>query len=541
MARLGLGPDQAGATIALTRVLVADRLSPTALAIFRERGVEADAKPGLSREGLLEIVGDYDAIVVRSATKLTADVISAAKSLKIIGRAGIGVDNIDVPAATAAGVIVMNTPFGNSITTAEHTVALMMALARDIPAANASTQAGRWEKDRFVGTELCGKMLGVIGAGNIGSIVADRARGLKMKVVAYDPYLSAERAATLGIEKLPLEDLLARADIVSLHVPLTPETRNIISADALGRMKRGARLINCARGGLVDERALKSALDSGHLKGAALDVFEEEPARTNILFGDEKVIATPHLGAASEEAQEKVAVQIAEQISDYLLTGAIANALNSPSITAEEAFVTGPWIALAEKLGAFAGQLAESGYDSVRILYEGTPARLNTAALTQAALAGLLKPSLADVNMINAPVRARERGVRISETRRDGHGVYEGYIRIAVESEGFAHDVAGTVFSDGRPRLIQVKGINLEAEFATHMLYVTNEDKPGFIGRLGTVLGDAQVNIASFALGRSAPGADAVALLEVDSKPGEKILSAIRGLPLVRQVRTLAF
>jgi D-3-phosphoglycerate dehydrogenase len=525
----------------LTRVLVADRLSPAALAIFRDRGVEADAKPGLSKESLLEIVGNYDAIAVRSATKLTADVIGAAKSLKVIGRAGIGVDNIDVAAATAAGVIVMNTPFGNSITTAEHTIALMMALARDIPAANASTQAGRWEKDRFVGTELSGKTLGVIGAGNIGSIVADRAHGLKMKVLAYDPYLSAERAATLGIEKLSLEDLLARADFVSLHVPLTAETRNIISADAIARMKRGARLVNCARGGLIDERALKAALNSGHLKGAALDVFEEEPATSSILFGDEKVIATPHLGAASEEAQEKVAVQIAEQISDYLLTGAIANALNSPSISAEEAHVTGPWISLAEKLGAFAGQLAESGYDSVRILYEGTPARLNTAALTQAALAGLLKPSLADVNLINAPVRARERGVRISETRRDAEGAYEGYIRVAAESEGFARDVAGTVFSDGRPRLIQVKGINLEAEFAAHMLYVTNEDRPGFIGRLGTVLGDAQVNIASFALGRSAPGADAIALLEVDSEPGENVLSTIRSLPLVRQVRTLAF
>ncbi|MGH6876531.1 MAG: NAD(P)-dependent oxidoreductase, partial [Rhizomicrobium sp.] len=297
----------------------------------------------------------------------------------------------------------------------------------------------------------------------------------------------------------------------------------------------------CARGGLVDEHALKAAIESGQLKGAALDVFAEEPARTNILFGDERVIATPHLGAASEEAQEKVAVQIAEQISDYLLTGAIANALNSPSITAEEAHLIRPWIALAEKLGAFAGQLTGSGYDSVHILYDGTPSGLNTAALTQAALAGLLKPALADVNMINAPIRARERGVRISETRRDAQGAYEGYIRIVVAAEGLARDVAGTVFSDGRARLIQVKGINLEAEFAPHMLYVTNEDKPGFIGRLGTVLGDAQVNIAAFAFGRCAPGADAIALLEVDSEPDETVLSTIRRLPLVRQVRTLAF
>jgi D-3-phosphoglycerate dehydrogenase len=313
----------------------------------------------------------------------------------------------------------MNAPFGNSITTAEHTIALLMALARDLPAANASTHSGRWEKDRFVGTELYGKTLGIVGAGNIGAIVADRAKGLKMKVIAYDPYLPHERANNLGIEKVELNDLLARSDFVSLHVPLTPETRNIISADALARMKQGARLINCARGGLVDEKALKSALDSGHLKGAALDVFEEEPARTHVLFGDERIIATPHLGASSMEAQEKVAIQIAEQISEFLLTGAIANALNSPAISAEDAHRARPWLVLAERLGALAGQLTESGILSVHLVYEGTPNSLNTAALTQAALAGLLKCTLAGVNMVNALLRARERGIVIEETRRD--------------------------------------------------------------------------------------------------------------------------
>ncbi len=525
----------------MPKVLIADKLSPSALAAFSNRGIDADARPGISKVALLAIIGDYDAVVVRSATRLTADIIQAAKKLKIIGRAGIGVDNIDVDAATAAGVIVMNAPFGNSITTAEHTIALLMALARDIPAANVSTHSGKWEKDRFVGTELYGKTLGIIGAGNIGAIVADRARGLKMKVIAYDPYLPHERAAHLGIEKVEFNDLLVRSDFVSLHVPLTPETRNIISAESIARMKEGARLINCARGGLVDEQALKSALDLGHLKGAALDVFEEEPTRNHVLFGDERVIATPHLGASSTEAHEKVAVQIAEQISDFLLTGAIANALNSPAISAEDAHRARPWIVLAERLGAFAGQLTETGILSVQIICEGTPNSLNRAALTQAAIAGLLKCTLAGVNMVNAPLRARERGIRIEETHRDRQGAYEGYIKLAITAEGLNRDVAGTVFSDGRPRLIQIKGIDLDAEFAPHMLYVTNEDKPGFIGKLGTLLGDAGINIASFALGRSAPGADAIALVEVDGGIAEDILARIRDLPLVKQAKALAF
>jgi D-3-phosphoglycerate dehydrogenase / 2-oxoglutarate reductase len=525
----------------MPKVLIADKLSPAALAIFKERGVEADVKTGLAKEELLRIVGDYDGIAIRSATKITAEVIQAAKKLKVVGRAGIGVDNVDIPAATAAGVIVMNTPFGNSITTAEHAIALMMALARELPAANASTHAGKWEKNRFMGAELYGKTLGLIGAGNIGSIVADRAKGLKMKVIAYDPYLSADRAADLGIEKVELNDLLARADFITLHTPLTQETRNIISAEAIQRMKKGARLINCARGGLVDEGALRAALDSGHLAGAALDVFEEEPAKSNPLFGSDKVVATPHLGAATAEAQENVALQVAEQISDYLLTGAITNALNMPSITAEEAHKVKPWIALAERLGLFAGQLTDTSILGVDILYEGTASELNTRALTQAALAGLLKPALEDVNMVNAPIVAKERGIKVSETRRDRLGIYEGYVKVTVHADGLTRSVAGTVFSDGRPRLIQIKDINLDAEFAPHMLYVTNEDKPGFIGRLGTALGNAQVNIAAFALGRSAPGADAIALVQVDGPLSEGVLAEIRKLPLVKQAKALAF
>jgi len=526
----------------MPKVLIADKLSPAAVAIFKMRGIEADVKTGLPKEELLKIVDQYDGIAIRSATKITADVIKLAKKLKVVGRAGIGVDNVDIPAATAAGIIVMNTPFGNSITTAEHAIALMMALARDLPVANASTHAGKWEKNRFMGVELYGKTLGLIGAGNIGGIVADRAKGLKMHVVAYDPYLSAERAVELGVEKTELNDLLARADFITLHTPLTNETRNIISADAINKMKKGVRLINCARGGLVDEAALKVALDAGHVAGAALDVFAEEPAKANILFGHEKVVATPHLGASTEEAQENVALQVAEQIADYLLTGAITNALNMPSINAQEAALVRPWIALAEKLGAFAGQLTETSLQAVEILYEGTAAALNQRALTQAALAGLLKPQLAEVNMVNAPVVAKERGIKVSETRRDRQGIYEGYIKVtATLDDGSTRRVAGTVFSDGRPRLIQVKDINLDAEFAPHMLYVVNEDKPGFIGRLGTLLGEAKVNIANFTLGRAAPGADAIALVEVDGEVAEKVLADIRKLPLVRLAKALVF
>jgi D-3-phosphoglycerate dehydrogenase len=526
----------------MPKVLISDKLSDAALAIFKQRGVEADVKTGLSKDELIAIIGEYDGLAIRSATKVTAEVLKAAKKLKVVGRAGIGVDNVDIPAATAAGVIVMNTPFGNSITTAEHAIAMMMALARDIPAANASTQAGKWEKNRFMGVELYGKTLGLIGAGNIGSIVADRARGLKMHVVAYDPFLSAERAGNLGVEKVELADLLARADFITLHTPLTNDTRNIISADAINKMKKGVRIINCARGGLVDEAALKAALDSGHVAGAALDVFEEEPAKSNILFGNEKVIATPHLGASTAEAQENVALQVAEQIADYVLTGAITNALNMPSINAEEAQKMRPWISLAEKLGAFAGQVTSTSIQTVEILYEGVAAELNTRALTQAALLGLLKPTLSEVNMVNAPIVAKERGIKVSETRQPRQGVYEGYMKVTVTlADGSTRRVAGTVFADGRPRLIQARDINMDAEFAPHMLYVINEDKPGFIGKLGTLLGEAGVNIANFNLGRAAPGADAIALVTVDGPLDEKVLGAIRKLPHVCQANALAF
>jgi D-3-phosphoglycerate dehydrogenase len=525
----------------MPKVLISDSLSPAAIALFKERGVDAEMKAGLSKEELLSIIGEYDGLAIRSATKVTPELIKAAKNLKVVGRAGIGVDNVDIPAATAAGIIVMNTPFGNSITTAEHTIALMMAVARDIPAANASTHAGKWEKNRFLGVELYGKTLGLIGCGNIGSIVADRAKGLKMRVIAFDPYLSEERAADLGVEKVGLDELFPRADFITLHTPLTNETRNIISADSIAKMKKGARLINCARGGLADEEAVEAALESGQLAGAAFDVFVEEPAKSNSLFGNEKFVATPHLGASTSEAQENVALQVAEQISDYLLTGAVTNALNMPAISAEEAKKVRPWIELAERLGAFAGQLTETSIDSVEILFEGKAASLNTRALTQAALMGLLRPTLSEVNMVNAPIVAKERGIKISEIRRDQQGIYDAYIRLTLTTERQTRSVAGTVFSDGRPRLIQVKGINMDAEFAPRMLYVTNDDKPGFIGALGTLLGKAGVNIASFSHGRSGPNADAIALVEIDGEVDESVLGDIRKLSHVKQAKSLSF
>ena len=524
----------------MPRVLIADKLSPAAIEIFKQRGVDADVKTGLSKDELLKVIGDYDGLAVRSATKADKDVIAAAANLKVIGRAGIGVDNVDIPAATAGGIVVMNTPFGNSITTAEHAIAMMFALARQLPAADVSTQAGKWEKNRFMGVELYAKTLGLIGAGNIGSIVADRALGLKMKVVAYDPFLSPERAVEIGVEKVELEELLHRADVITLHTPLTDKTRNILSADNLAKTKKGVLLINCARGGLVDEKALRRLLDEGHVAGAAFDVFVEEPAKENILFGAENFIATPHLGASTNEAQENVALQVAEQMSDYLLTGAVTNALNSPSVTAEEAPRLKPFIALADKLGAFAGQMVDFGIKTIDIAYEGEVANLNAKPMTAAALAGVMRPMLAEINMVSAPAVAKERGIMVSESKQDESPIYESLIRITITTEKGKRSFAGSVLA-GTPRVIEVKGMDLDAPFGQTMLYVNNLDKPGFIGSLGAILADAGVNIATFNLGRVAAGEDAIALVGVDQEPSDELLTSIKALPHVKEARTLRF
>ncbi len=525
------------------KVLVSDALSETAVQIFRDRGVEVDYRPALGKdkEALAAIIGDYDGLAIRSATKVTARLLAAAPRLKVIGRAGIGVDNVDIPEATRRGVIVMNTPFGNSITTAEHTIAMMLAVARQIPEADASTRAGKWEKNRFMGTELFNKTLGVIGCGNIGSIVADRALGLKMKVLAYDPFLSDERAVKLGVTKVELDELLARSDFITLHVPLTDRTRNMLSAEALAATKPGVRIVNCARGGLIDEAALAEAIRSGHVAGAALDVFEVEPATDSPLFALPNVVCTPHLGASTTEAQENVALQVAEQMADYLLTGAVQNALNMPSVTAEEAAVMGPWLRLAGHLGAFVGQMTDDPIGAINVLYDGVAGTMNLQALDCAAIAGVMKAANPEVNMVSAPVIARERGIRLSTTRQEKSGIFDGYIKLSVVTDRFERSIAGTVFSDGKPRFIQIKGINIDAEIGRHMLYTTNADVPGIIGTLGTTMGRNGVNIANFTLGRSAPGKDAIALLYLDAPVPEPVRAELEATGLFRQVKALTF
>ena len=524
----------------MPKVLIADDLSPRALEIFRSRGVEVDVSVGLKKPDLIKVIAGYDGLAVRSATKADKDVIAAAKRLKIIGRAGIGVDNIDIPAATARGIVVMNTPFGNSITTAEHAIALLFAAARQIGAADASTQAGKWEKNRFMGVELYAKTLGLIGCGNIGALVAERAAGLKMKVIAYDPFLSAERAVKLGVEKVELDDLLARADAITLHTPLTDKTRNILSADALAKTRPGVIIVNAARGGLVDEVALRAGLESGHIAAACFDVFVTEPAKENILFGAPNFVATPHLGASTNEAQENVALQVAEQMSDFLLSGAVTNALNMPSITAEEAPRLKPFSALIEKLGSFAGQLSDEGIEAVEIEYEGDVAHLNTRPLTAIALAALMRPLIPDVNMVSAPDVLKQKGTPLTESKRETSPIYGALIRIRVKTGGHWRTLAGVV-NAGTAKIVEVKGMPLEADFHPVMLFVNNMDKPGFIGALGTMLGEANINIATFHLGRQAEGKEAIAIVGVDQVVPESLQQALRELSHVRYVKVLRF
>ncbi|OXT02622.1 phosphoglycerate dehydrogenase [Notoacmeibacter marinus] len=525
------------------RVLISDKLSNAAVQIFKDKGIDVDFQPdvGKDKEKLAEIIGNYDGLAIRSATKATEKLIEKATNLKVIGRAGIGVDNVDIPAASRKGIIVMNTPFGNSITTAEHAIAMMFALARQIPQANESTHAGKWEKSKFMGVEITGKTLGIIGAGNIGSIVASRAIGLKMNVVAFDPFLTQERATQIGVRKVELDELFARADFITLHTPLTDKTRAIIDAAAFAKMKDGVRIINCARGGLIVESDLVEALKSGKVAGAGLDVFEEEPAKENPLFGMDNVVCTPHLGASTSEAQENVALQVAEQMSDYLNTGAVTNAINMPSISAEEAPVLKPFVKLAEMLGSFVGQVTDSPIREVEIIFDGATAEMNTRALVSAAISGLMRPQMPEANMVSAPLLAKERGVIVSEVRRDKSGVFDGYIMLRVKANDTTRTVAGTVFSDGKPRFIQIKGINIDAEIGRHMVYTTNIDKPGFIGALGTTLGASGVNIANFQLGRKEAGGDAIALLYVDGPVSDEVIKKLTEQPQIIRAKPLSF
>ncbi|KRA82775.1 phosphoglycerate dehydrogenase [Altererythrobacter sp. Root672] len=523
------------------KVLISDKMDPNAARIFEERGCEVDVITGQTPEELKAIIGQYDGLAIRSSTKVTKEIIDAATNLKVIGRAGIGVDNVDIPYASSKGIVVMNTPFGNSITTAEHAIALMFALARQLPEANAQTQSGLWPKNGFMGVEVTGKTLGLIGAGNIGSIVADRAHGLRMKVVAYDPFLSPERAVEMGVEKVELDDLLARADFITLHTPLTDQTRNILSRENLAKTKKGVRIVNCARGGLIDEDALKELLDAGHIAGAALDVFVTEPAKEHALFGTPNFVATPHLGASTNEAQVNVALQVAEQLSDYLVSGGVTNALNVPSLSAEEAPKLKPYMALAEKLGSLVGQLTTGSVPRVSIHTEGHANELNIKPMVAAVLAGFLREQSDTVNMVNAPFLAKERGIEVREVRTEKEGDYHTLLRVSVKTDAGERSVAGTLFSNAEPRLVELFGIKVEAELAGHMMYIVNEDAPGFIGRIGTLLGENGINIGTFNLGRREAGGEAVLLLSVDGEVPADVVEKARSLPGVKRAKALSF
>ncbi len=525
----------------MVKVLISDSMSPLAAEIFQRRGIEVDVKTNLKPAELKAILGQYDGLAIRSSTKVTADLLGESGNLKVIGRAGIGVDNVDIPAATARGIVVMNTPFGNSITTAEHAIAMMFALARDIPTANASTHAGKWEKNRFMGVELFGKTLGVIGCGNIVSIVADRALGLKMKVVAFDPYLSEERARDLGVEKVELDELFKRADFITLHVPLTDQTKNIIDKNSIAKMKAGVRIINCARGGLIVEEDLKAALEMGKVGGAAIDVFPEEPAKENILFGLDTVVATPHLGASTNEAQVNVALQVADQMADYLLSGAVQNAINMPSVSAEDAPKLRPYMKLADQLGSFAGQVADGAIQKVKIEYCGHVHEVNHKPLTAIILKGLLAPSMETVNMVSAPAVAKERNIEVTEVTCEMLVEFQTLVRVTVTTEKGTRSVAGTLFAHNKPRLVEIRGIPIDAELGPNMLLIINEDKPGFIGALGTELGKMNINIATFHLGRDKPGGDAVALIEVDQSVAPAVVERVKALPHVVRAVPLSF
>lgn len=525
----------------MSKVLIADKMNPLAAEIFQKNGVEVDVKPGMSPEELIACIGDYDGLAIRSSTTVTAEVLAAAKNLKVIGRAGIGVDNVDVPEATKAGVIVMNTPFGNSITTAEHAIAMMFSLSRQIPQANTSTHAGKWEKSKFMGVELYNKTLGVVGCGNIGSIVIDRAQGLKMRIVGFDPFLTEERAEEMGIEKVELDELFARADFITLHVPKNDKTANLINKDSIAKMKDGVRIINCARGGIVNEADLKEALESGKVAGAALDVFAEEPAKENALFGLENLVATPHLGASTTEAQVNVAIQVAEQISDYLMKGAITNALNTASISAEDAPKLKPYMKLAEQLGSFAGQITEHAIKAIYVEYAGTVAELKTQPLTACVVAELLGKQMESVNYVNAMSVAESRGIKISETHSGSSNDWRSMINVKVVTEERERNVTGTLFTGREPRIVNIEGVPIEAALTGNMLFIRNDDKPGMIGGLGTILGDNGVNIADFRLGRQEGTGKAIALVTVDSNIEDQLFDQIEAMPQIEKATHLKF
>lgn len=522
------------------KVLVSDNILPKGVEILKKAGLEVDVNVGLKPDQLKAIIGNYHALIIRSATKVTADILEAAANLKVIGRAGSGLDNVDKVAASKKGIVVMNTPGGNTITTAEHTIAMMFAVARKTPQANASMAGGKWEKKKFMGIELFNKTLGIIGLGKIGSEVARRTQCMGMNVIAYDPFLSEEKAKNMGIEKLEISEIMKKADFITVHTPLTPETRNMINAQTIKTMKNGVFIINCARGGIINEKDLYDALESGKVAGAALDVFEKEPPENNPLVGHEKVVCTPHLGASTTEAQENVAIAAAEQIVDCLIYGTIRNAVNFPSIPADQVAVLQPYINLAEKIGSFASQIFEGAITEVTLEYRGEAAELNISPMTIAALKGLLTPILEEtVNFVNAPFIAKERGIEVKEIKSRDSGDYQSLIALKVKSPVSEIHIAGTLFSKKDPRIVKIDNFSVEIMPEGHMLVMNNNDKPGVIGNIGMLLGKNNINIARMHFGRETAGGRAISVVNIDSPVTVKLLKEIKKLPNILDVKVI--
>ncbi len=518
------------------KVLISDNLSKRCEEILEGfPDIEVDVKTKLTPEELKGMIRDYHGLVVRSATKVTEEIINAATDLKVVGRAGTGIDNIDTQAATKRGIVVMNTPGGNTITTAEHAVSMMLSLARKIPQATASMRRGEWNKGKFQGTELLNKTLGILGVGNIGSIVADRAIGLKMNVLAYDPYLNEESAQRIGVELVSLDELYGRSDFISIHAPLTNDTRNIVNSDAFSKMKKGVMIINCARGGIVNEADLVEAIESKIVAGAALDVFEKEPLPPDSpLLKLEEVILTPHLGASTFEAQENVAIAIANQIGDYLTKGMIRNAVNVPSLPAELLTNLEPYISMAERLGSFQGQILRGGIDEVVIEYNGDVIDYDITPITVATLKGLLGELMDQpVNFVNAPIIAKERGIKVVETKSSRSIDFASSIAIKVKTKEGENLIEGALFGKKDPRIVRIDKFFLDAVPEGYLLILHNADKPGVIGNVGTLLGDNNVNIARLHLGREAIGGEAVSLWNIDTQLSDDMLSKLLELPYV--------
>jgi D-3-phosphoglycerate dehydrogenase len=523
------------------KILVSDPLGAKGVAILREeKSFEVDEKTGLKPEELKKIIGDYDAILVRSATKLTKDVLEAAKKLKVIGRAGVGVDNVDLEAATKRGIIVMNTPEGNTISTCELTVSMILALSRHIPQANQSTKAGEWKRKEFQGSELMGKTLGVIGFGRIGKEVARRMLSFGMKIVAFDPFISPGSVKGLEMEFVSLEQLLERADYITIHTPLVAETKHLFNAETLKKVKPGVRIINCARGGIIDEAALLEALNAGRVKGAALDVFEKEPPTENPLLKHPGVVVTPHLGASTDEAQENVALAVADQVKDYFQRGIVRNAVNLPSVDSETTKAIGPWLRLAEKLGSFQSQFLAGGIRKVQVKYSGDVTQYSLAPLTLAVLKGLLEPILGEgVNYVNAPLLARERGIEVVESKTTGLEDFVHFIELEVETEKERGSVIGTLFGKTDLRIVRINDFYVDAVPSGFMLMINNQDKPGVVGDVGTILGRNQINIAEMSLGRKKEGARALTVINTDSEVPKTVLEELKKLGKIIDVKLL--